>query len=86
MDQARDPRMRRAGPLSNGAALVAVLLGLAPGVADPAPAAEIGTDGVGPGGRVGRVQRQHWESDHAIVRLVRGGAGRAGWPCSRASG
>ena len=37
--------MRRAGPLSDGAALVALLLGLAPGVADPAPAAEMKTDG-----------------------------------------
>ena len=42
--------MRRAGLLSDGAALVALLLGLAPGVADPAPTTRGNTtveDGMG---------------------------------------
>ena len=33
-----NPMMRRAGPLLGGAVLLVLLLGLAPGVADPAPA------------------------------------------------
>ena len=42
VDQARDQRMRRAGPLSDGAALVALLRVLVPGVTDPATAAKMG--------------------------------------------
>ena len=61
--------MRRAGPLSDGAALVALLLGLAPGVADPALAAEMGI-AAHSDVRRGRHRQKTW-------RCAWGGWGRA---------